>query len=133
MSGQQLDAMNEDVGPMSYRKSPWELIHRDLVFFASHFWSIRGLFGGADEPASPYMSTLGHLMMVFVSAVITFLCLAVALAGGFLIVALLYIFAIVSHRFQGDHVRQSRGSQTLKYVVPTIDGMRHQELEKWFL
>lgn len=60
-----------------------------------------------------------------VSIILTIFCLAVMLAGGGIVIALLYGFALVSHRMQGPRLRQSKGSKTLVYNTG--------QLEKWFL
>jgi hypothetical protein len=136
-------AVMEDVGPLSYRQSPWKLMRRDIAFFAGHFTTIPRLFGGAEGPSEPVTSAMGHLLMVFTSLVITVFCV-VAFAVLSILIAVLYLFALSAHLFQGDLIRHSKASKTLRYAVRP-DGTRdtdanndyteiqHREVEKWFL
>jgi hypothetical protein len=68
----------------------------------------------------------------------------VAFAVLSILIAVLYLFALSAHLFQGDLIRHSKASKTLRYAVRP-DGTRdtdanndyteiqHREVEKWFL
>jgi len=133
-----------DIKPFIYRQSPWKLMRRDLLFFMRHWRTIPRMFGGEDGPRSSKLATVGHIVMVVVSLLITILCIAALITSvGFLII-ILYVFAWISHRFQGPRTLDSIASRTLRYGAPVNSNCSstpttanlsppNVEREKWLL